>query len=523
MSVFNFQKRMYGVNRLLISTTLALIIISCGSLRAEEAQYFDKDAYIAAANSPETLELAMVDCVAMALKSNSEINIKRITPHIEDNNVLIQKSRFEPHFTFAGSLSDSVEQDPDTLLDANILKTRIGVFDFGYKQKFTTGADLKLDFLNSRTSSNSPVFIPEPAYESDAQIAITQPLLKGAGLAVNTADFRISKNNKLKSLQDFTQEVIKVLTNVKKAYYDFQYSREQYIVAQKSLKRVDDLHRINKEKYTKGLASDIDITESEAEVARIREALYEAEAIMKLAEDTLKLITNLVDDPTLWNVRIVLLEGLGYEKRDVDLPESIKTAFIHRPDYEAAKIDLRNRDIVVVVNENGMLPIVNLKASYGLNGLDQLYGKDLANVGGGKYNNWTVGVNVDVPLIGDENRGKYEKSKFEKEQALLAFQRLEQKIILDVRNVVRDIGINYKKLEASKISKESEDKNYTAQELRFKAGLVSTLDIVIYQERLARAEVSYVKSIIDYNVSLIELSRAQGTMLLDDNITLDES
>ncbi len=503
---------------MVIAAILSYPVIGYG-----EISYFDKDAYIASARYPETLELAMVDCIAMALKSNSEISIKRITPYIEDNNVLIQKSRFEPHFTFDGSLSNSVEQDPSTLFDANILKTRIGVFDFGYKQKFTTGADLKLDFLNKRTNSNSPTFIPNPAYESDAAVTVTQPLLRGAGVAVNTADFRIAKNNKLKSVQDFKTEVIKVLTNVKKSYYDFQYSREQYIVAQKSLARVEDLHRINKEKYAKGLASDIDITESEAEVARIRQALYEAESIMKLAEDNLKLITNLVDDPALWNAHIVLLEGLGYEKRDVDLPEAIKTAFVYRPDYEAAKIELRNRDIAIVFNANGMLPTINLLASYGLNGLDAIYAKDLANVGGGKYNNWTLGVNVDVPLIGDENRGKYEKSKSEKEQVLLAFQRLEQKIILDVRNAVRDIDINFRKLEASKISKDSEDKNYSAQELRFKAGLVSTLDIVIYQERLARAEVSYVKSIIDYNVSLIELSRAQGTMLLDDNITLEES
>jgi outer membrane protein TolC len=503
--------------------TAVLIIISCGLSCAEEAQYFDKDAYIASANFPETLELAMVDCLAMALKSNSEISIKRITPHIEDNNVLIQKSRFEPHLTFDGYFSDLIEQDPSTLYDANILKTRTGVFDFGYNQKFTTGADVKLDFFNTRTSSNSPVFVPDPSFESEAEISITQPLLRGGGIAVNTADFRIAKNNKLKSVQDFKTEVIRVLTNVKKSYYDFQYSREQYIVAQKSLSRVEDLHRINREKYAKGLASDIDIIESEAEVARISQALYEAEAIMKLAEDSLKLITNLVDDPTLWNAHIVLLEGLGYEKVKVDLPEAIKTAFIYRPDYEAAKIDLRNRDIAIVVNTNGMLPTVNLLASYGLNGLGSTYAKDLSNLGKGKYNNWTLGVNVDVPLIGDENRGKYEKSKSEKEQALLAFQRLEQKIILDVRNVVRDIDINYRKLEASKISKESEDKNYYAQELRFKAGLVSTLDIVIYQERLARAEVSYVKSIIDYNISLIELSRAQGTMLLDDNITLEES
>ncbi len=511
------------MNRSILTIMVVSAVLFCSIVNAEEVSYFDKDAYIASAQYPETLELAMVDCIAMALRSNSEISIKRITPYIEDNNVLIQKSRFEPHFTFDGSVSESIEQDPDTLLDANVLKTRIGLFDFGYNQKFTTGADLELDFFNTRSTSNSPVFIPNPAYESEAQVTITQPLLKGGGVAVNTADFRIAKNNKLKSVQDFKTEVIRVLTNVKKAYYDFQYSREQYIVAQKSLNRVEDLHRINKEKYAKGLASDIDIIGSEAEVARIRQLLYEAEAIMKLAEDNLKLITNLVDDPALWNARIVLLEGLGYEKRAVDLPEAIRTAFIYRPDYEAAKIDLRNRDIAIVVTTNGMLPTINLLASFGLNGLDAIYAKDLANVGGGKYNNWTVGFNVDVPLIGDENRGKYEKSKSEKEQALLAFQRLEQKIILDVRNVVRDIDINYRKLEASKISKESEDLNYTAQELRFTAGLVSTLDIVIYQERLARAEVSYIKSIIDYNVSLIELSRAQGTMLFDDNITLEES
>ena len=511
------------MNKFIVFIIVIPAVISWGLLCAEELSYFAKDAYMASAQASEKIELAMVDCVAMALKSNSEISIKRITPHIEDNNILIQKSRFEPHFTFDGSLSDSTEQDPSTLLGANILKTSMGVFDFGYNQKFTTGANLELDFFNKRTSSNSPTFVPNPAYESEAEITITQPLLKGAGLSVNTADFRIAKNNKLKSVQDFKTEVIRVLTNVKKSYYDFQYSREQYIVAQKSLSRVEDLHRINKEKYSKGLASDIDITESEAEVARIRQALYEAEAIMKLAEDNLKLITNLVDDPRLWNAHIVLLEGLGYEKMEVDLPEALKTAFIYRPDYEAAKIDLRNRDIAIVVTTNGMLPTINLLASYGLNGLDAIYAKDLANVGGGKYNNWMVGVNVDVPLIGDENRGKYERSKSEKEQALLAFQRLEQKIVLDVRNVVRSIDINYRKLEASKISKESEDKNYTAQELRFKAGLVSTLDIVIYQERLARAEVSYIKSIIDYNVSLIELSRALGTMLLDDNITLEES
>ena len=96
------------MKRLVLFITAILSCISCGILSAEEVSYFDKDAYIASAGASKTIELAMVDCVAMALRSNSEISIKRITPHIEDNNVLIQKSRFEPHFTFDGAVSESV-------------------------------------------------------------------------------------------------------------------------------------------------------------------------------------------------------------------------------------------------------------------------------------------------------------------------------------------------------------------------------------------------------------------------------
>ena len=36
-------------------------------------------------------------------------------------------------------------------------------------------------------------------------------------------------------------------------------------------------------------------------------------------------------------------------------------------------------------------------------------------------------------------------------------------------------------------------KNYEAQETRFRAGLVSTHDILDYQEKLARAEVNYAR------------------------------
>lgn len=501
---------------------ITFIFISCGPGRAQEdAPAFDTETFIATAGVVKDLRIAMVDCVAMALKSNSEILVTKIVPQIEDANVRIQKSKFEPKLSFDWLMEDNTDLSPTTLVGFTTTKTRTGDFNFGYDQKFVTGTQIAFDFINTRTRSNSLIQSMNPEFDSEAQVTVTQPLLKGFGIIVNKADFLIAKNNKLKSIQDFTQEVIRVLTDVKKYYYNFQYTQEQYRVARVSLKRVHDLHDINKEKYAKGLASNVDLLQSESEVARFEQAVLAAEQEEKLAEDNLKYITNLVDDPELWNANIILLDSVYYEPNEVKLLGAIKLAFRHRPDYEAAKLVLKNRDISIIFYRNNIFPTLDLIGSYGLNGLGKTYEKDMGNLGGGKYQDWTIGVTFKMPFFSDEEKGKYEKSKFEKAQALIAFKRLEQKIILQVRDAVRKVDINYKMLEAARKSREAETENYAAQETRFRAGLVSTLDTMIFQERLAKAEVNYVKSIIDYNTSLLELAKAEGTTLINDNIKID--
>ena len=490
-------------------------------LAAEEIPIFSKEDFIATAAKRQILRIGMVDCVAMALKNNSEILVKQISPLIEDANVKIQKAVFEPDFSVDFSYEDNMEVGSNPLFAPAKSSTRTGKLDFGYEQKLVTGTQLELDFYNTRLQSNSKVQYPNPYFDSLAEITVTQPLLKGFGIIVNKADFLIAKNNKLISKQDFANGVIDVLTDVKKSYYDFQYAQEQYRAVEAALMRSESLHKINREKYAKGLASDIDLLQSEAEMARARQALAAAENYMKSSEDNLKLITNLIDDTELWNSDIVLLDKIGYEKEEPGLVDAINKAFRYRPDYEAAKIDLKNKDIKVIFYKNGLLPTLDLFGSYGLNGLGGKLKKDLDRVANRDYRDWSAGVNIEIPLGNDEAKGDYDKAALEKKQALILFKRLEQNIILQARDAVRNVDIKYRMLEASSETKEAEERNYEAQELRFQAGLVSTHDIVDYQDRLTRAQVNYIKSVIDYNLTLIELARAEGTLLINDNIKLE--
>lgn len=507
-------------------TIISMAVITCAAAFAaagENTPAFDRAAYLAGMQSPKILKIAMVDCVAMALKNNSEIRIRSIVPKIEDANVRTQAGKFDPSFSFDFLMEDDTDNSDRPLFGPNPTKIRTNTVNFGYEQTLISGTKINLDFDNTRTLSNYDAWFQSinPAFDSFAVATVTQPLLRGFGITVTQADFLIAKNNKLKSVQDFIQDVIKTLTDTKKKYYGFQYTQEQYRTAVVSLKRVEDLHGINMEKYAKGLASNVDLLQSESEVARFEQAVASAEGVMKRSEDDLKFITNLVNDPELWNADIVLLDKIDYRKEPVDIAESLDRAFKHRPDYEAAKIDLKNRDISVVYYKNGTLPIADLVASYGLNGLGKDAEKALGVMGSGLYEDWYIGVSVKVPLANDAAKGKYQKSKLEKEQALIAFKRLEQKIILEVRNAVRDVQIRYRVLEASIKSLEAERKNYEAQETRFRAGLVSTHDILDYQEKLARAEVNFVGSVTEYNQAIVELAKAEGTTLLNDNIRIE--
>jgi len=104
----------------------------------------------------------------------------------------------------------------------------------------------------------------------------------------------------------------------------------------------------------------------------------------------------------------------------------------------------------------------------------------------------------------------------------LTLKRLEQKIILEVRDKVREVDIQARQVKASKLNLETEEKNYAAQKERYAAGQVSTHDMLDYQDKLAQAELDYIKALIDHYVALINLDRSQGLTLVRNDIKLEE-
>ena len=480
---------------------------------------FNKEDFIRGAGEEVVLKIGLLDCITYALKNNSEIKIKRIEPKLKDDDITIAKAGFKPTFSLNYTSADNTKKSSSTAYP-EISESRGIDFNAGISGKLITGTEYNVDFLNKRYKSNLTTQSPNPYYTTGPKLTITQPLFRNFGILINRADIIIAQNNKHASIEGFKDTVMKIISKTKVAYYSYLYFFENYSIAKVSLERAEDLLKINKARYTKGLVSSVDLLETETAVAQRRKSLITAESNLKKAEDNLKLITNLVDDPRVWNAKLELIDKPAFILQEVDLVETIENAFNNRADYQAQKVDLENRDIKIGLAKNALFPTVDLTGSFGLNGLGKDY-QEAIDKTNSDYKDWSVGVKFSVPWGGGD-RANYEKKKLEKAQALIAFKRLEQNIILEVRDKVREVDIQYRQVEAAKILKEKETKNYQAQKERYAAGQVSTHDMLDYQEKLAQAELTYIKALIDYNVAIINLDTAEGLTLAKNDIILEE-
>ncbi len=471
--------------------------------------------FVASVARPKVLKIGLVDCITYALKNNSEIKIKKIEPLISEQDIRKALSTFEPILSFEGSLEDSKVESPSRLAGSH---TRTGKFNFGIDGKLPPGTEYDIDFLNKKYKSNSAYLSVNPYYESEFAVTLTQPLFKDFGTLVNRADIIIAKNNLAKSNQNLKEELIDVISKVKQAYYNYVLYIEKYETAQISTQRAKDLLQIIQKRREKGLASSIDLLEAKTGVAEREDTLLSIEKSLKLAEDNLRYITNLIDDPELWHANIEPLDKPEFKEDSVNLIESLKEAFEFRPDYEAAKIELKNQNIRILVKENVTLPTVDLVGSFALNGLDKDYDGALK----ADYKKWSTGVRLSFPWGNKEAKGDYEKAYLTKKQLLISFERLQQRIILEVRDAARGVNTARQKVATAKKRMDTETARYEAIEQRFREGLVSTHDMLEYQEDLSDAETSYIQALIDYATSQINLEKMMGVTLAKNDIKLEE-
>jgi len=145
-------------------------------------------------------------------------------------------------------------------------------------------------------------------------------------------------------------------------------------------------------------------------------------------------------------------------------------------------------------------------------------GAALGDALGLRYENWSIGIQLNIPVSTISSRAQYEVSKIGYDQSLVDLKNLEQQIFLEIRTAVRAVEINFKRVLAYRAARELAEKKLEAEEKKLKVGLTTNYVVLQYQRDLADAKTAELRALIEYNLTLAYLDKSLGMGLKNKNI-----
>ena len=511
-------------NRWIAVLALGVLLSSTGSALGEEKSAGGVSEPQKITPKPgQVMVLSLQESILLGLKNNLNIAIEGFNPKIREADVTSAKAVFDPSvFTEVGFTSI---QTPNRNTLAGVLESKTDdfVWNVGFSQDLPTGGSYELRFDNNRNFNNAQFFILQQpvfadlqtAYASDLNLTVTQPLLKNFGVDINRTEIKIAENDREISLDQFRQTVMDVITQIQDVYWDLVFTIEDLKVAQRSLRLAQELAELNRARVRAGVAAPVEITQAETDIAARTAGVVLAEKAVQDTEDLLKVVLNIPSGGE-WGGAVHPADPARFSAVTLDLPAAVTDALRKRPEYEAAKVEVSNRELNLRFARNQLLPDLSFKGSVGINGLsalDPTYGDAVDDLGSAKHFSYSAGLVLSIPIGNRGARAEFVKAQLEREQARVALRSLELQITSEVREAVRRVSANARLVDDTKAARELAEEQLRIEQKRLEAGVSTTFEVLRFQRDLAAAQSAEVRALTNYNKSIANLDRVRGVVL----------
>jgi outer membrane protein TolC len=471
------------------------------------------------------MPLSSREAVSLSLNHNLDIEVARYQPWIEDQNIFAAMGQWD-HTAYA-TVSKSGDVAPGVSTLSGSVKPRNDdvAWTLGLRKVLPFGGSYDLSWSNDRSESNNSFLLINPSWSQSLGASLTFPLLKGLGTEANTSTLIIARYTRDQSVDAFEKSLSDSVFQVMQAYWDLVFSIDNKKVKDQSLEVALRLLEDTRRKLDRGLAARIDVTQAEAGVASQQEGILTAEAAVLSATDKLKRLV----DPSLLQDAVLITPVDAPRVQGADLDEKVavnqamEEALQRRPEVHQLRTQLRSQDALLVRARNDTLPKLDLVGSGFLNGTDGSFGQANRDVRGGDFYNWSVLLSFEYPLERSSAEGALRRAELEKKRFLLQVRNLENQILVEVRDAVRSIKTDEKRIEATRRARILAQEQLDGEISRNEHGLSTTFRVLDVQKELTQAKTNELKALIDYNLAWHTLHKVTGSLLDKNGILLKEN
>ena len=479
-------------------------------------------------NSPPAKErreaISLAEAAVRALQSNLDISISRHTKESRIADIVIEQAKFDPTLSVNGQYNRTVNPlnrpvfggTGGSLTDIQTFDQRNHSVTVDATQNLITGGNVDLNYSPARSSVNQNVatgFLFNPAYTGGLALTLTQPLLRNAGIDVTKTFIKVAQNNADVEQHVFRDRVLTVLATVEQTYWEVVFANENLKVAQAALKAAEELLATNRAKAKAGVMSIVDVLQAEAAVASRVEQVLVAEKSIRDQEDQLRRLLNPGEEDLRQDLRLTPTDAPITVLEPLSLQEAIDIAIEQRPEIVQAKKNVESGELNKQFAHNQLLPTLSFQGTMGMAGLGKDYGDSASKNFSGDFYNYGAGLVLSYPLGNRSAISTYNKRQLESRNAEATLTSVRQQIIVGVREAVRRVQTDFKRIETTRSARIMAEKQLQAEQERLKVGLSTTRFVLDFQRDLATAQGNELRATVDYNKSLSNLARHKATTL----------
>ena len=412
------------------------------------------------------------------------------------------------------------------------LSTNTSTYNFDYQQGFLTGTQLGVTYNNSRVTTDNPFSSYSPDITTSFRATATQHLLQGFGTKINGRFIVQAKNDRRITDSAFRQQLLYTVNQIENIYWGLVSAYEDEQAKERALAQSTQLTSDNRRQLEIGTLAPLDVVNSDSAVATDKQALVASQSNLEYQQLIMKqAIARNLEDPALINAPVIPTDRVALDRlpeEDMSQNDLVQQAYVNNPQIEQATLNMKNNEITIKAEKNGMLPTVDAYAFYGASQLAGAqnpskncnpnfgsttfvactssnggvapigYGTAFGNLFNSSAPDKGVGVNITIPLRNRVAQADQARSQMEYRQVQMRLQQLYTQIRIQVINAQFALTNDRAQVSAAQAGREYAAQSLDAEQKKYRLG-ASTSALVLQQQRnMANAENTVISATAAY-------------------------
>jgi outer membrane protein len=426
--------------------------------------------------------------------------------------------------------------------------TDTSTFNFSYVQGFLTGTALTVGFNNSRVTTNNGFTTYSPAISTSFRATVTQHLLQGFGPGINGRFILQAKNNRRITDSSFRQQLLYTVNQVENIYWALVSAYEDEQAKERALGQSTQLTADNRKQLEIGTLAPLDVVNSDASVASDKQALIASQSNLEYQQLIMKqAIARNLNDPQLAAAPVVPTDRVGLDRlpeEDQPIESLVAEAYANNPQIEQATINMKNNQITIRAEKNGLLPVVDAYGFYGASALAGAqnpgaisfqtggtlppgtvapigYSTAFGNLFNSSEPDKGVGVNVNITLRNRVAQADQARSQMELRQSQMRLQQLYTQIRIQVTNGVYALNNDRAQVAAAQASHDYAGQSLEAEQKKYHLGASTTALVLSQGRNLAIADNTLISATAAYAKDRAALRELLSSTLSDYGISIE--